>query len=51
MILLPLLNMMLRVENPGKALLALAIVPILLFMTKAWRAMGFKTADLAPEEK
>jgi hypothetical protein len=53
MILLPLLNMILRIENPGKAILALASVPILLFLAKTWRALGFKTrvANLVPEEK
>ena len=53
MILLPLLNMILRVENPGKAVLALASVPILLFLAKAWRALGFKArvANSVPGEK
>ena len=51
MILLPLLNMILQVRNPGKAVWALASLPILLFLAKAWRAMGFTPPDLVPEEK
>ncbi len=53
MIFLPLLSMILRIENPGKALLALASVPLFLFLTKVWRATGLKTlmTNLVPEEK
>ena len=53
MTLLPLLNMILQVENPGKAVLALVGALILHSLTRISRMLGFKirAVNFVPEEK